>query len=62
MSRAKAAVDEFFSKQEVVNMIAMLDAASKGDEAKVQRLLSRGVSASCCDYVSTPYLSISISL
>ena len=52
LRQAKVAVDEFFVKQEVQNMIAMLDAASKGDEAKVQRLLTRGVSASCCDYVS----------
>ena len=47
---SKASVDEFFAKQEVTSMIAMLDAASKGDEAKVQRLLNRGVSPSCCDY------------
>lgn len=51
LSRAMSSAAAIVTDPAIVAMsIGMLDAASKGDVAKVKEFIEKGVSPSCCDY------------
>ncbi|GAX80356.1 hypothetical protein CEUSTIGMA_g7795.t1 [Chlamydomonas eustigma] len=50
MQIINSSIAAFYAKLEAQNVIEFLDAASKGDEKTVKKLLKQGLSASCADY------------
>ncbi|GAX80357.1 hypothetical protein CEUSTIGMA_g7796.t1 [Chlamydomonas eustigma] len=50
MQIINSSIAAFYAKMEAQSVIEFLDAASKGDEKTVKKLLKQGLSASCADY------------